>query len=380
MALYEILPDSLRALDSTTFGNANLRERQDLQRLLRDHIDVIAPGVLVVAEEYGEWEDSRRRIDLLGVDKDANLVVIELKRTEDGGHMELQAIRYAAMVSTMTFEQVVETYTVYLQERKFDSDARENLLRHLDWEEPEEDLFAQEVKIVLASADFSREITSAVLWLNERGIDIKCLRLTPYLDGARTLLDIQQVIPLPEAEEYQVRIRVKAQKERADKSKNSLRHDRRFQFWEQLISRCEGVTQLHANIKPGVYNWIGTGSGVRGLGLNYSLRKHDTAVELYIDRGKDAAHENIAALRYLEENREDIEKRFGQPLEWQELDGARACRIRLLIELGGWRDEPANWPQVQDTMIQQMMQFESALRPYLDRIDKELFAAANPNL
>jgi len=30
-----------------------------------------------------------------------------LKRTEDGGHLELQAIRYAAMVSTMTFDQAV---------------------------------------------------------------------------------------------------------------------------------------------------------------------------------------------------------------------------------------------------------------------------------
>ncbi len=53
---------------------------------------MIAPDLLVVSEEFGEWDDSRRRIDLLAIDRDANLVVIELKRTEDGGHMELQAI------------------------------------------------------------------------------------------------------------------------------------------------------------------------------------------------------------------------------------------------------------------------------------------------
>lgn len=33
--------------------------------------------------------DSRLRIDLLGIDKAGNLVVIELKRTEDGGHIDL---------------------------------------------------------------------------------------------------------------------------------------------------------------------------------------------------------------------------------------------------------------------------------------------------
>ena len=60
--------------------------------------------MLIVSEEFGGWEDSRRRIDLLGLDRQANLVVIELKRSENGGHMELQALRYAAMISKMTFE------------------------------------------------------------------------------------------------------------------------------------------------------------------------------------------------------------------------------------------------------------------------------------
>jgi len=70
---------------------------------------------MVVAEEFGEWTDGQRRIDLLGIDKEANLVVIELKRTIDGGHMDLQALRYAAMVSTMTFARLVEIYTEYAE-------------------------------------------------------------------------------------------------------------------------------------------------------------------------------------------------------------------------------------------------------------------------
>ena len=45
------------------------------------------------SEEFGEQKVSRRRVILLAIDKDANLLVIELKRTEDGGHMELQTTR-----------------------------------------------------------------------------------------------------------------------------------------------------------------------------------------------------------------------------------------------------------------------------------------------
>ncbi len=62
------------------------------------------------AEEFGEFEDTHHRVDLLCVDKSGRLVVVELKRTDDGGHMELQALRYAAMVSVMTFDELVATY------------------------------------------------------------------------------------------------------------------------------------------------------------------------------------------------------------------------------------------------------------------------------
>lgn len=99
MPLYEISSDHILPLKRTTFAEASIKERDDLQRLLREQIDIIADDTMIVSEEFGDWEGSQRRIDLLGIDRKANLVVIELKRTEDGGHMELQAVRYAAMVS-----------------------------------------------------------------------------------------------------------------------------------------------------------------------------------------------------------------------------------------------------------------------------------------
>jgi hypothetical protein len=229
MPIYEIMADNLRKIEETTFGAAGVRERDDLQRLLRSHIDVISPGdpLLVIAEEFGEWEDSRRRIDLLAVDKAANLVVIELKRTEDGGHMELQALRYAAMVSTMTFENAVEVYAAFLAKLNRDEDARQSLLDFLDWDEPDEEHFAQDVRLILVSAEFSKEVTTTVLWLNDRDLDIRCVRLKPYSDKGRTLLDVQQVIPLPEAAEYQVQVGVKSRQERIarESSKDFTKYD-----------------------------------------------------------------------------------------------------------------------------------------------------------
>ena len=218
MSIYEVTPNSLEALQPTDFAREGLRERTDLQRRIRDQIEVRAPNLLVISEEFGDWEESKRRIDLLAIDRDANLVVIELKRTESGGHMELQALRYAAMVSTMTFDKAVEAYGDYFGRMGRDDDPASSLLEFLEWDEPNEELFAQDVRVVLASADFSKELTTAVLWLNQRGLDIRCVRLRPYSDGDRVLLDVQQVIPLPEAEEFQVQVREKAQRERQTRS------------------------------------------------------------------------------------------------------------------------------------------------------------------
>ena len=220
MALYEVTSDAITPLQETSLAMERVRERQDLQRLLRDRIDVLGDDLLVICEEFGDWDASRRRIDLLAIDRQANLVVIELKRDEVGGHMELQALRYAAMVSTLTFERAGEIFGAYLEGRGRDEDPSDVMLRFLDWEEPEEELFGQDVRIVLVAADFGRELTTAVLWLNERDLDIRCVRLKPYTDGSRLFLNAQQIIPLPEAEEFQVQVREKARSERRARSDN----------------------------------------------------------------------------------------------------------------------------------------------------------------
>jgi hypothetical protein len=207
MAIYSFNDNALKKVDSTTFNGEGILERQHLQAALKRQIDVVAPNCLVISEEFAEWTGSQRRIDLLAVNKDGNLVVVELKRTETGEHMELQSLRYAAMVSTLTFSRAVEIYQKYLNSIGDELNAENSLLEFLGWEEPQEDDFALDVSIVLVSSDFSKELTTSVMWLNERNIDIRCVRFTPYKYQNQVLIDVQQIIPLPEAESYQIKIK-----------------------------------------------------------------------------------------------------------------------------------------------------------------------------
>lgn len=227
--------------------------------------------------------------------------------------------------------------------------------------------FAQDVRIVLASAEFSRELTTAIMWLNERQLDIRCVRLKPYRLGERLLLDVQQVIPLPEVAEYQVRIRDKERRgreERSDRS-NTLR-----EFWTALLARARGRTSLHASIGPSDVHWVGVASGVRGVSYNYVAMQSEMRAELYVDRGDWGAAYNRAVFDALYDRRAAIEAVFGGPLRWDQLDGRRACRVAAETAEGGYRDPETRWPAVHDAAIDAMVRLEGSLKPHMHDVAK----------
>jgi hypothetical protein len=361
MPLYEMTADAFRPINEASFRDLKVRERDDLQRLLRTQIDVLDDSLYVLTEEFGDWDDSRCRIDLLAIDRQANLVVVELKRTNDGGHMELQAIRYASMVSAMTFERAERIHAEFLTRiGEAAEEARSRILTFLGWDEPDEESFAPDVRIVLVSEDFGKELTTAVLWLRERDIDIRCVRLRPYQDGEKRMIDVQQIIPLPEADEYQVQLR---EKEQVGRKKRAERYDERLRFWEGLVAICRARNTRHADRKPGCYHWLGGSSGIRGLGFNYVIVQEYGVAELYIDRGDTAENKRIYDQLYAQ--REEIEKAFGGPLSWERLDNRRACRIKHVIERGGYRSPEAELPRIQNEMVETMSRLEAALAPRL---------------
>jgi len=141
----------------------------------------------------------------------------------------------------------------------------------------------------------------------------------------------------------------------------------RQDFWASLLEQARTRTNLHAAISPGQHNYIGTGAGKYGLSFNYVIRQHDGNVELYIDRGKGREEENKAIFDELEASRDAIEEAFGAALEWQRLEGKRACRIKKDIDLGGYRDE-SKWDEIQESMVDAMIRLEEALRPHVNTL------------
>ncbi len=255
MPIYALEDKQLLAIQSTNFVAESIFERNDLQEAFKNNIDIIAPHCLVIAEEFSDWQGSRKRIDLLAIDKQANLVVIELKRTETGDHMELQALRYASMISTMTFEDAIEVFRKYKQQNGFPSYSLEEAKLEIEGfieVDVVEAGFAEDVKTILVSQDFSVELTTSVIWLNERNLDITCMKIQPYNDNGKILIDIQQIIPLPEAEDYQIKVRRKLEEKR-DIRKDSSRDYSKYRFNDMELGKGRLALEIikhHFNQNP----------------------------------------------------------------------------------------------------------------------------------
>ncbi|MCY4417201.1 MAG: endonuclease NucS [Chloroflexi bacterium] len=255
MAIYKIEDNNkkLVKIDTTSLGEEVVWESA-LRRMLRDRPEVLEDGLLIIAEEFGNWQDVKRRIDLLGLDDAGRLVVIELKRGYTGEQMDLQAIRYAAMVANMSLDDVAEAHQKYLKDRATkepdrgpveENDARNTLREQYGGTDGNDPVIHTEIpRIILVSEDFGKELTTCVLWLNdswlrEGGQEIKCVRLQPHRNYKEILIEANVVIPLPEASEYQMQRKRLEQGIRSAGSTETLTRQGADAFQESIESVSE---------------------------------------------------------------------------------------------------------------------------------------------
>jgi len=203
-------------MEDLTLAAAGLREREDLQRWVTEHPELIAPDLLLITTEFDRWEirehNVHDRLDALFLDSSGAPVVVEFKRDRASDSVELQALKYAAYCSQLTLEELADEYGA--KSGNSTDEARQKLLDHAP---ALEDGALGPVRVLLAAGSFGPAVTSVVLWLRESGIDIGCIEVAARaVPGAQqAVLSARQIIPLPEAEDYLVRRRRKEQEHEA---------------------------------------------------------------------------------------------------------------------------------------------------------------------
>lgn len=207
---------SFEKVDASSFVDLNIWERQHVQEWIRQTPEILGEELLVVSIEFDRFDSSSDRLDVLAIDRNGNLVVVELKRDSFAGYADLQSIRYAAMVSSMTIQKLLPYYNHYQKKYLGIENPSEDQSRTKIEEFVNDDNFKElsnSPRIILCSEDFSPEITTTVLWLNSNGLDISCVRIKPHKIENNIAIVPSKIIPLQESRQYLIDIQKKEEEE-----------------------------------------------------------------------------------------------------------------------------------------------------------------------
>ncbi len=211
---------------SGSFEELKIWERTHIQEWIRKSPEILGEELLILSIEFDRFVQSNDRLDILACDKKGNLVVIELKRDHTAGYADLQSIRYAAMISTLTVKSVLPYYVSYHNKSNPDNPidtmkAEEQINDFIDGEFED---FSTRTRIILCSENFSTELTTTVIWLRTQfGVDLSCVRIKPHKVGEKIIIVPSLIIPIPEAKQYQTEIQQKEETIQTEKNSRTKR-------------------------------------------------------------------------------------------------------------------------------------------------------------
>lgn len=353
-------------IESTTFSKLGFKEREHLQEWIANNPDSLNEELLIIQKEFDGFNDTNERLDLLAVDKQGNLVVIENKMDDTGRDVAWQVLKYAAYCSTLNSSQIIEIYDKYLKRNGSQDSAEESLQDFLESEDFRERLNSGNTqRVMMVAGNFRKEVTSTVLWLLNYGIRVQCFKATPYKLEDQIFINFEQIIPVKEAEEYTISMAKKSREEVGAQEELKEKQKKRFEFWSNYLEEINMVSKLYQNISPGKDQWITAGSGLGYVGYSTVITSESIRIELSI-AGK-SRDDNKMVFDKLHEKRVAIEEKFGNPLLWERQDDIKSSRIKFELTGVSYLNHE-DWPEIFRFMKEVLPKFESAIKPYLNRI------------
>ena len=367
----DLAENRLIRLQERRFSDLNLHERDHLQEWLVQMPEALGEDLLIIQKEFDGFKDTRERLDVLALDKEGRLVVVENKLDDSGRDVVWQVLKYVAYCSTLKKAEIVDIYQKYLDRWHKGANAATGLCEFLEVDDLDDTVLnaGNEQRMMLVAANFRKEVTSTVLWLIGHGIRAQCFRVVPYGFGQELLIDLQQIIPTPEAADYMIGMAAKESEEKSVHGTQRHRHEVRRAFWTKTLEKLRAANvSRYENISPSKDHWLASATGVSGCGYNLIFSKNEARVELYLQRRQAA--ENKWIFDQLKREKQKIEDRFHAELQWQRLDDKKASKVCYAHPFDGFSDE--NWPEMIEWLCRHIVRLEEAFSEPLGRLNRQL--------
>lgn len=379
--MYQIDRDAnnITKLTKRKFGDLGFRERENLQEWIVKNPQVLnvkseeKAELLIIQKEFDGFHETNERLDLLALDKSGNLVVIENKLDDSGRDVVWQALKYASYCSTLTKNQIIQIFQDYLDRHFTSRTAKDEILEHLGYREDEElpKLNDGDQRIIFVANDYRQEVTSTVMWLLDHGLQIQCFKATPYSLNEELFLQVDQIIPPPEATDFMIQMTKKTREDHVESEKVAETKADLLNFWKLVKTSFEERNlSFLDNVSPkplfhlGFSKWQGY--------FAMAIAKAGFRVELYF--GNDAEKRCFDAM---EKRKDRLITSFGEGLVWERLDNKKASRIKYEMpsevrsQLGDWSDQDAK-KDYADWFATELERLYQALYPVWEEVHKEL--------
>jgi hypothetical protein len=269
--LFRIIEEnkSLMAIKEIEFSEFNFKERYDIQEWVESYPSILGEELLIICKENSFFDNTRERPDLIALDKDGNVVVIELKRDDSGTNLEWQAIKYASYLSRFSLNDIINMTEKYYSKKneEISPESIKQLFQEFIDEDSLNDINKKQ-RIILVSHRFAKEVTSAVNWLIDKyEIDIKCVQLTPFFDKDKSSYYIQSstILPVPGIEELLISA---AQKQEKNCGTGPVKKDDDItDFFMRLYEKLKDA--LGSSLPDKKSRWAGVGDNYRYFNLWY---------------------------------------------------------------------------------------------------------------
>lgn len=358
--------NKITPLEKKTFAELGFRERSHLQEWIRTNPESLGEPLLIIQKEFSGFADTLERLDLLALDKQGNLVIIENKLDDSGRDVTWQALKYASYCSTLSKEQIRSIFQKYLDQHDKERNAEDILSKFFDDKDISELSFNRFQRIILVAANFRREVTSTVLWLMNYKIQVQCFKATPYELKGQFFLNLEQIIPTIDTEEYMVSMTNKTQDEISTVEEIKTRHKIRLKFWNHFLTAIKGKSDLFQNSSPTKDNALYAG----GTGITYAsyqviVTGEYTAVALNF--GRNETSENKLLYDALISHKDKIDSAFGEGLSWERNDGLKKSVLAIYKQGTNYFNEE-EWKGIIDFLIVNINKLEKAVKPFLPEI------------
>lgn len=379
----------ISAVQKKKFSDLGLNERGHLQEWLAYQPDALGEELLIIQKEFNGFDGTYERLDLLALDKQGNLIIIENKLDDSGRDVVWQALKYASYCASLTKDQIVEIFQKYLNrygqviadaaegivEAKETTNAVELICDFMEAEFDEVSLNqGNSQRIMLVAANFRKEVTSTALWLLGQGISVQCFKVSLYQLNQQSLINIDQIIPPPEAKDFMIGMGVKEAEEKKTLIVASASQKVRMQYWERVLEAFKSSDcRLYDSINPNKSYLLLTRSGQVGCNFGLAFTKQHIRIELWIEHS-DAEY-NKFLFDFLRQRKVSIEAIFGQPLEWLRKDSMCFSVIQLSRESNSYNEE--SWPEFIRWHVEHMTRFEAALKDPLKEAADALMSRMN---